>query len=72
MSGEPKKEQVFHKKFIWSRFDKTHQRLYVVYFRKHGKKNSSGHATYKPFLTAYQFDKNTESQFMVSVTKRKG
>ena len=68
MSGEPKKEQVFYKKFIWSQFDKINQRLFVVYFRKHGK-ISSGHATYKPFLIAYQFDSNTAVQFMVSLEK---
>ncbi len=64
MSGEPKKEQVFHKRFIWSQFDKTNQRLYVVYFRKHGK-NPAGGTIYKPFLTAYQFTTQTTNQFMV-------
>ena len=66
MCDEPKKEQIFHKKFVWCQWDMFHQRMFVTHFRKQGK-NASGQTIYKPFLTAYQFNSSTHSDFMVGI-----
>ncbi len=67
MCDKPRKDQIYHKKFVWSQWDASLQRMYVAHFRKQGK-NANGQTLYRPFLTTYQFNANTQSEFMVSIS----
>ena len=64
MGGEPAKEEVFKKRYIWSQWDAASQCLHVVHFRKQGR-NEMGRSVYKPFLTCYQFTNITQGEFKV-------
>ena len=68
MSGEPKKDNLFHRRFVWMQFDHTHQRLYLIYFKRHGR-DELGHSVHQPYFTAYQFIQGTAkmSEMMVNV-----
>ena len=54
MSQEPKKEQLFHRKFIWSQWDTLGQRLYVIFMKKMGR-STEGNVIQCPVLQAFQF-----------------
>ena len=66
MSGEPKKEQLFHRRFVWLQFDTAYQRLYVIYHRKNGR-DERGHTVYQPFFTAIQFIENAVKSYQTAV-----
>ena len=68
ISGEPRKDTVFYKSFIWSQWDAQGQRLHLVCFRKTDK-TAYGGKIYKPILLSYQFNEDTQACFMVNLYK---
>lgn len=69
MSGEPKKDQIFERRFFWSQWDSQNQRLYVAHLQRQSKNTYSGGNAMGPncLLNCYQFTEETVNELMVEV-----